>query len=121
MKFVYFGDDGKVVSAHNDDTVSEIPKGATGVSDEQWGDRWNLQLAKGKIIVTPAEVAVEDLAATVRRERARRLIHDVDSINPIRWEQMGDGEKAALREYRQKLLEIPEQKGFPFNVDWPIL
>ena len=37
------------------------------------------------------------------------------------WTQLGDAgvDKAAWSEYRQALRDIPQQAGFPHEVDWP--
>jgi len=55
----------------------------------------------------------------IRNERDRLLIDYVDLINPIRWEMLDDEQKQALRDYRQALLDVPSQEGFPWNVEWP--
>ena len=60
-------------------------------------------------------------AAKVRAERNARLADTVDRINPLRWESMTDSEKENWRTYRNALLDIPEQIGFPDNVVWPEL
>ena len=59
-------------------------------------------------------------AMQVRRERDMRLITDVDSLNPIRWETLTTEKKEAFRVYRQELLDVPQQSGFPWNVVWPV-
>ena len=45
----------------------------------------------------------------------------VDAIvsNNLRWTDMGDAERTKWTDYRQALLDIPEQSGFPQNVTWP--
>jgi hypothetical protein len=55
----------------------------------------------------------------VRRERRRELEATVDRISGIRWEAIPEGQKEAWREYRQALLDITEQEGYPFSVIWP--
>lgn len=121
MKFVFFNGVGDVISAHNDDTVSEAPKGAKAVSDAQWENRCSLRLVDKKIVVAESEVTTAYLAVMVRRERNRFLEKNIDSINPLRWEEMTDKEKDKVRDYRTKLLDVPEQNGFPLTVEWPAL
>jgi len=58
-------------------------------------------------------------AAKVRAERNAKLADTVDRINPLRWESMTDSEKENWRTYRNALLDVPEQIGFPDNVVWP--
>lgn len=44
----------------------------------------------------------------------------VDTINPLRWELLSEEQRAQFREYRQALLDIPQQPNFPHDVDFPI-
>jgi hypothetical protein len=57
--------------------------------------------------------------AEVKERRDRVLLETVDRVNGIRWEAMSGDEKEKWREYRQALLDIPEQEGYPFEVTWP--
>jgi len=60
-------------------------------------------------------------AGEVRAERDNRLARDVDSIagNALRWAALTAGQQQALAAYRQALLDVPQQSGFPYNVTWP--
>ena len=62
-----------------------------------------------------------EAAAWVRNERDYRLATDVDPIvsNPLRWGSLSDEQQLAFTVYRQNLLDITEQEGFPHNVVWP--
>jgi hypothetical protein len=56
--------------------------------------------------------------------RNQRLIRDtllsaVDRVNPIWYVSLGVERQVALQEYRQALLSVPEQPGFPESVIWP--
>lgn len=55
----------------------------------------------------------------VRNERDFRLRNDVDSLNPIRWGMLSEEQKTAWGTYRQDLLDIPQQTGFPWKITWP--
>ncbi|MDQ5882457.1 MAG: hypothetical protein QG616_2289 [Pseudomonadota bacterium] len=67
---------------------------------------------------TPEEIdaATKDKAADVRATRDA-LLRDTD------WTQLADADKKAQGDfvsYRQALRDMPQQAGFPFNVDWPV-
>lgn len=66
---------------------------------------------------TPTPEQLEEQA------RAKRdgLLHELDVIvsNPLRWAEFDDDTKQALAEYRQALLDVPQQEGFPENVVFP--
>ena len=45
---------------------------------------------------------------------------DKVTYNPLRWAAMTSEEQSAWAAYRQSLLDVPEQSGFPDNVTWPV-
>jgi len=55
-----------------------------------------------------------------RVERNSRLIA-VDRVNPLWMEQMTQEEIDEVRAYRQALLDVPQQTGYPFGFTWPDL
>ncbi|MEQ1915228.1 MAG: phage tail assembly chaperone [Gallionella sp.] len=61
------------------------------------------------------------LAATVRAERYRLLAANVDSINPVRYAEMSKEQRVKLGAYRQALLDVTKQSGFPHDVIFPTL
>lgn len=75
-------------------------------------------LALGQITEDRAN---EMLAEKARSARDQLLKQTVDPIvtNPLRWGAMGDDLKKAYAEYRQALLDIPQQDTFPKNINWP--
>jgi hypothetical protein len=54
-----------------------------------------------------------------RQERDELLRKVVDAMNPMRWEALSAAEQQAYRDYRQALLDVPQQEGFPHNIVWP--
>ena len=58
-------------------------------------------------------------AMQVRQHRDYLLRTEVDSINPMRWEAMTPEQQESKRIYRQALLDVPQQAGFPWEVVWP--
>lgn len=89
-----------------------LPKGWTLLQPEHY-TKWNEEAGKweySKALEAP------DKAAAVRAERDEtvvRVSHEIER-------KMDAGEDAGLwRKYRQKLRDLPEQKGFPFDVSWP--
>ncbi|BAQ90231.1 tail fibre assembly protein [uncultured Mediterranean phage uvMED] len=68
-----------------------------------------------------SEEIIQTQTAAVRFQRDMLLKMHVDAIvsNNLRWTDMGDAERTKWTDYRQALLDIPEQSGFPQNVTWP--
>jgi len=62
----------------------------------------------------------EVLAQEVRAERNQKLAAlDVIVSNPLRWAEFSEPQQVALAAYRQALLDVPQQSGFPDEIDWP--
>jgi len=73
--------------------------------------------------VPPTQAELDEAAArAVRGERDMRLATEVDPIagNALRWAALSAEEQAAWAVYRQALLDVPEQAGFPHDVAWPV-
>lgn len=58
-------------------------------------------------------------AARVRAERDRRLAESDVMVLPDRWAAMTAEQQGAWSAYRQALRDVPEQSGFPWEVNWP--
>lgn len=55
------------------------------------------------------------------RDRRRGFLERLDATvsNPVRWPTFSDAQRQALASYRQALLDVPQQAGFPWSVEWP--
>jgi len=62
----------------------------------------------------------EELAATIRAERDRLLAKFDWTQLPDARAAMGEAKAAEWDAHRQALRDIPEQPGFPHNVEWPV-
>tara|TARA_B100000035_G_C20912248_1_gene514536 strand:+ start:184 stop:603 length:420 start_codon:yes stop_codon:yes gene_type:complete len=70
----------------------------------------------------PTQAELDEKAAAIVRNQRDMVLKDVvDPIvsNPLRWGSLSDEQQLAFTVYRQNLLDIPEQEGFPHNVVWP--
>lgn len=63
----------------------------------------------------------ERLPSAIRFNRDMILRKYVDSIGFLHWEAMSEEERQQWKKFRQDLLDITEQDGFPDNVIWPEL
>ena len=71
--------------------------------------------------VAPTQAELDAaLAAEVRADRDGRLT-EVDAVagNALRWAALDAETQAAWATYRQELLDVPQQTGFPSTVAWP--
>lgn len=64
----------------------------------------------------------EVAAEMVRDQRDDILKNVVDPIaaNPLRWNDLTVEKQEEWAVYRKKLLDVPQQPGFPHKVDWPV-
>jgi len=72
--------------------------------------------------VPPTQAEIDEaLSAQLRMDRDA-LLSKVDAIagNALRWPALDAKLQAAWAAYRQALLDIPQQSGFPINVNWPV-
>ena len=82
-------------------------------------------MAKNKDVaayVPPTQGEIDAQTATaVRSDRNARLSRDVDPIagNALRWAALTAEQQQAWADYRQALLDVPSQSGFPHDIVWP--
>ena len=72
--------------------------------------------------VPPTQAELDEAAAqAVRSERDMKLSSEVDAIagNALRWAALDAETQSAWAVYRQALLDVPQQAGFPHDVMWP--
>ena len=71
--------------------------------------------------VAPTQAELDAaLAAQVRAKRDSLLVVvDVVVSNPLRWASLSSDKQNEWTVYRQALLDVPQQSGFPSSVTWP--
>lgn len=69
-------------------------------------------------IVDDTSIDINLLKIRMRAERDRWL-STVDRVNPIWYNTLTEEERNQLAAYRQALLTVPEQAGFPTQIEWP--
>jgi len=68
------------------------------------------------------ELAWEQGAGDRVRKDRNHLLLEVDAFvgNPLHWGSLDTATQDAWATYRQALLDVPQQTGFPENIIWPI-
>jgi hypothetical protein len=80
------------------------------------------QMWSGAMWLTTDKVSEPDAEAEaiyVRAQRASILANVIDTMNPMRWASLSAAKKTEWSDYRQALLDITAQEGFPFVITWP--
>lgn len=102
--------------------------GSIEIEDDYWqelldGQSQGKQISSDEtgypILVDPPLPTQEELVNKARAKRDTLLREVVDAMNPMRWEVLTEQQKDAWRAYRQALLDVPQQEGFPSNTVWP--
>lgn len=106
---VFCGDDIQWAKEH-EFTEEDVEKGYDG----NWYE----------IGYAPKEIPLAIQERRIRDERDIRLVNDCDMITMLRFNAMDEDQKQEWITYRQALLDIPQQEGFPWGGDttvapWP--
>ena len=63
-------------------------------------------------------VNVQATAELIRSQRSS-LLYAIDRINPVWYNSLSAEQQTQLAQYRQLLLDVPQQAGFPTQIEWP--
>ena len=71
--------------------------------------------------VPPTQAELDAALSEQLRMERDGLLAELDAFvgNPLRWGSLSAEQKNALGVYRQDLLDVPQQDGFPNTVVWP--
>ena len=111
------GDYWETLSDPSDEIVAAYPVGTVEVTQRPS----HLHTYEGGAWVAPSDAVYDEWKATeVRADRDGRLT-EVDAIagNGLRWAALGAATQAEWATYRQALLDVPQQSGFPHDITWP--
>lgn len=91
---------------------------ATEVPDESETYKYLIELYRsGKLKIKEFVENVDLLKSDIRAQR-NALLSETDYLVNNDY-PISDSDKKLIREYRQALRDIPQQRGFPKNVAWP--
>lgn len=100
----------------------DLPFHATPNDTEEHGRDIYTRAVAGEfgVIAEWTPPTTEQLSANARGHRDN-LLSEVDSIvgNPLRWASFSSEQQTAWANYRQALLDVPQQAGFPNTINWP--
>lgn len=70
---------------------------------------------------TPPPPLTTEQKAEIARFQRDESLKELDALvsNPLRWNSFSEETKQNLAVYRQALLDLPAQPGFPENINWP--
>lgn len=98
---------------HNDFSVVTSTDGTVKVITPDDTEITGLDIAALQAQAESAEVK------SGKRAERNRLLADADILINKAFDSGAD--LTALKEYRQALRDVPQQAGFPDNIDWPVI
>ena len=112
------GDYWETLSDPSDEIIAAYPVGTVEVTKRPS----HLHTYESGAWVAPSDAVYDEWKATeVRAERDRLLSTKVDPLvsNTLRWADLSSDKQNEWTVYRQALLNVPQQSGFPSTVVWP--
>jgi hypothetical protein len=102
-----------------DDAVELTKENYLYLANNQRADKV-ISVVDGDVVFTDRVYTAEERSEAIRSNR-NTLLFELDQItgNPLRWATFTDTQKQQLAEYRQTLLDVPQQPTFPNSVVWP--
>ena len=119
-----YGDVESLVNAENEQHTGKLFD--YSVPPDEWAEADSIaRVVNGKVVLGfPQDIKREKQEQVIRNERYLRL-RQCDKMSPMRWNSLTEEQKQAWVNYRQALLDIPQQEGFPWDGDpdkvpWPV-
>jgi hypothetical protein len=81
------------------------------------------KIVKDGQISLPTKEEIDEEASVIGRIiRNTKLEDEVDPqvTNPLRWADLSPEKQQEWADYRRSLLDLPEQEGWPHDIEWPI-
>ena len=123
----YINDSGWVECEINHPEFGWIPYGLNPADTDMSVSNDDLLAAMAKAgdvaaYVPPTQAELDEALSGQLRMDRDALLSKVDAIagNALRWSALDAKVQAAWAVYRQALLDVPQQSGFPNRVVWPV-
>lgn len=124
MKYAHTDASGQILGWFDEDIHATIPTPNIIVDDTTWQQalesNHNKVNADGSTELADFRTS-EEKAEDMRATRGLLLQTKVDPVvtNPLRWADLTEAKQAEWAAYRQALLDVPQQTGFPNDISWP--
>lgn len=126
MKFAQFNDQHELCARYDSEIHGDnIPADAVEVSEELFWQTinetdgiWKRDPQTGEITKHPLPGPTQEQLAESVRAKRDALLAACDWV-AIRANELGEPVPQDWADYRQALRDVPEQAGFPENVEWP--
>jgi Phage tail assembly chaperone protein len=121
MIFSIFDQDSKIIIGHLTCSEQDIDLIRSFRSDivEGYYEPKKFKIENNQVIPFTEDIDENLEISNQLRSFRNQLLSAVDRINPVWYASLGAQEQTDLVVYRQQLLDVPQQAGFPTQVEWP--
>ncbi len=121
--YAHVTDTGELLGWYNYDVHDSIPEPNIEFTEQEWQEAISINancIVDGKLV--KIDIRTKEQKAKDARFVRDSLLKKLDSLvyNPLRWQEFSSEQKESLAKYRLDLLNVPEQFGFPEEIEWPI-
>lgn len=103
----------------NDTICSYTSEELEAKSNISYGFKW--QMPERIVVQEKTDDEIREYKSLKERSKRSQLLSEMDIVvsNPLRWASMTTEQQKSWVDYRQALLDVPQQEGFPENINWP--
>jgi hypothetical protein len=121
MIFSFYDPDTGIIKGHINcqDSVADQVR-AQGHVVEGWFESGQYRVVNDQVQKIEDTGNIKSDRADILRATRDQCLGQVDRVNPVWYATLSPQQQQDLATYRQALLDIPQQPGWPIDVIWPI-
>jgi len=122
MIFSIFDPETKIIVGQyvcSDDAVESVIGSRNDLIEGQYAIG-EYKVLDGQVVIMSAdEILAYKRFDVVMRNSRDQLLSAIDRVNPVWYASLTVEQQQELQSYRQHLLDVPQQAGFPTSIEWP--
>jgi len=100
-------------------TIDQVRSVHANVVAGHW-DRTQYRVINNEVVSQTVDLDPDQAQAKIQaRNQRNQSLSAVDRVNPVWYASLDADQQAELATYRLSLLAVPQQSGFPTQVNWP--
>jgi hypothetical protein len=100
-------------------TIDQITNVHANVVPGHW-DRTQYRVIDNQVVAQTVDLDPDQAQAKIQaRSQRDKFLTAIDRVNPVWYNTLTTQQQQELATYRQALLDVPQQSGFPATVNWP--
>lgn len=104
---------------NSEHTIDQLKNIYVNIVAGHW-DRTQYCVINNEVVAQSVDLDPDQALVKIQaRSQRDQLLIDVDRVNPVWYNTLTAEQQQELVTYRQSLLDVPQQTGFPLSVIWP--